>query len=133
MEVVDEFPYHGSVIFGSRSLDEEVSSRLSKAFRVFGRQLNPIFLCPSLSTTTKPIIYRAVVLSSPLYGSETWAVKTCHICRLKIVHHSCVLRISRIGGRLAARHTQRARDVKFIQITRNITALELLVHSSVIT
>ena len=46
VEVVDEFPYLGSVISGSGSLDKEVSSRLSKASRAFGSLLSLIFLCP---------------------------------------------------------------------------------------
>ena len=57
VEVVDEFPYLGSVISGSGSLDKEISSRLSKASRAFGSLLNPIFLCPNLSITTKRIVY----------------------------------------------------------------------------
>ena len=98
VRVVDEFPYLGSVISGPGSLDKEVSSRLSKASRAFGSLLNPIFLCFNLSIATKRIVHRAVVFPSLLYGSETWAVKACHILRLEIFHRSCIFAILGISG-----------------------------------
>ena len=56
VKVVGKFPYLGSVISGSGSLDKEASSRLSKNSRAFGSLLNPIFQCPNLSITTKRIV-----------------------------------------------------------------------------
>ena len=59
----------------------------------FGSLLNAIFLCPNLSIATKRIIYRTAVISSLLYGSDTWAVYAGHIYRLEILHHSFVCAI----------------------------------------
>ena len=59
----------------------------------FGGLLNAIFLCPNLSIATKRLIYRTAVISSLLYGSNTWAVNAGHIYRLEILHHSFVCAI----------------------------------------
>ena len=43
--MVREFPYLGSMISASGSVDTEVSRRLAKASQVFGCLREPVFLC----------------------------------------------------------------------------------------
>ena len=69
--MVWEFPYLGSMISTSCSVDTEVSRRLAKASQVFRCIREPVFLCRHLSMATK----MSVVLSTLLYGVETWTVK----------------------------------------------------------
>ena len=88
--IVPKFTYLGSVLTNDGSLDVEVGVRLAKASRAFGALLRPIFLCSALSLDIKRMVYRSVVLSVLLYGSETWAIKARQLHRLNILHRSCV-------------------------------------------
>ena len=88
--IVSKFTYLGSVLTNDGSLDVEVGVRLAKASRAFGALLKPIFLCSALSLDIKRMVYRSVVLSVLLYGSETWAIKARQLHRLNIFHRSCV-------------------------------------------
>ena len=88
--IVSQFTYLGSVLTNDGSLDVEVGVRLAKASRAFGAMLRPIFLCSALSLDIKRMVYRSVVLSVLLYGSETWTIKARQLHRLNIFHRSCV-------------------------------------------
>ena len=43
-----------------------------------------------LSVATKQRVYLAVVLSTLLYGAETWTVKAAHLRRMNTFHFDCV-------------------------------------------
>ena len=88
--MVPEFTYLGSVVSSDGSLDTEITTRLAKASRVFGCLLRPIFQCRNLSLPTKRMVYKAVVLSTLLYGAETWTVLARHVRRLTVFHHACI-------------------------------------------
>ena len=60
----------------------------------FGCLLSSIFDNRSLSVMIKRGVYLAVVLSTLLYGSETWVVKSPSIPRLEVFHNHCILVIS---------------------------------------
>ena len=44
-------------------------------------------------------VYEAVVLSTLLYGAETWTTKACHLRKLNTFHHHCVRSIVGISRR----------------------------------
>ena len=79
LKVVDSFKYLGSMISNDGSLDKEISSRISKASQTLGRLRNRLLNHHNVTLATKLKIYRAVVLSSLLYGCETWTVYRRHL------------------------------------------------------
>jgi len=88
--VVDNFTYLGSNMTNDSEVANKVSTRLGKAARAFGCLRSSIFDNRSLSVQIKRGVYRAVVMSTLLYGSETWAVKSPSIRRLEGFHNRCV-------------------------------------------
>ena len=60
--------------------------RLGKASGVFGR-LTKIWRDNGLSTHTKIRLYEVLVLSTILYGAETWPVSVSNTKKLEAAHH----------------------------------------------
>ena len=87
---VDNFTHLGSDIINDGEVVNEVSVRLGKAARAFGCWRSSIFDNRGLSVMIKREVYRAVVLSTLLYGSETWVVKSPSIRRLEAFHNHCI-------------------------------------------
>ncbi|BHF71456.1 hypothetical protein SprV_0401451400 [Sparganum proliferum] len=80
LKTVDNFAYSGSMLSRNTNIDDGVARRLSKANQAFGR----------LQLNTELKMYNAVVLTTILYGAETWIVyprKPNHF------HLSCLRRI----------------------------------------
>ena len=71
VEAVNHFRYLGSEVMPSGRLDEELRTRIGRASATFG-QLFKIWRS-KISFKSKLRIYNAVVISTLLYGSETWA------------------------------------------------------------
>ena len=89
IEIVNEFTYLGSCITNDGQLSVEVSSRLAKASRSFGALRSAVFGNRHISVRTKTHVYSAVVLSTLLYGCESWAVKATDTRRLPVFHNRC--------------------------------------------
>ena len=70
---VEDFEYLGSIITSDCSLDKEISSRISKASRVFNSLYKVLWLQKGVKSRTKLRMFKSVILSTLLYGSETWA------------------------------------------------------------
>ena len=68
LKVVDSFKYLGSMVSNDGSLDKEIASRISKASQALGRLRNRLLNHHNVSFDTKLKVYRAVILSSLLYG-----------------------------------------------------------------
>ena len=60
------------------------------AYRAFGRLRKSIFQNKSLTTLTKRVVYKAVVLGTLLYGSETWTIKRIPTQKLETCHNRCL-------------------------------------------
>ena len=84
---VDNFTYLGSNITNDGEVVNGMSVRLGKAARGFGCLRSSIFDNRGLSVIG---VYCAVVLSTLLYGSETWVVKSPSIPRLEVFHNHCI-------------------------------------------
>ena len=61
------------------SLDKEIASRISKANQALGHLRIWLLNHHNVTLDTKLKVYRAVVLSSLLYGCETWVVYRWHL------------------------------------------------------
>ena len=99
IEIVDKFPYLGSLLSSDGLASRDVASRVAKASAVFGALRIPVFANKTLSLRCKRRVYEAVVLSTLLYGAETWTTKACHLRKLNTFHHHCVRSIVGISRR----------------------------------
>ena len=91
VEAVNHFRYLGSEVMSSGRLDEELRTRIGRASATFG-QLFKIWRS-KISLKTKLRIYNAVVISTLLYGSETWATTISEEKRLDVFDNRCLRRI----------------------------------------
>ena len=74
LNIVDKFTYPGSTIANNLSLDSELSTRIGKASSSMARLTKRVWENNMLTINTKMQVYQAVVLSTLLYGSESWTL-----------------------------------------------------------
>ena len=96
LKAVSQFTYLGCTITSDAKLDKEIDSRLSKGNSAFGRLHSRVWKNKHLSTKTKVKVYRAVVLTTLLYGSETWVTYRHHLRLLERFHQRCLRSILNI-------------------------------------
>nr|XP_054755561.1 uncharacterized protein LOC129261526 [Lytechinus pictus] len=66
---------------------------LLKASAAFGRLYKNVWNRRGISTTTKIKVYRAMVLTTLLYGCETWTVYRRHARKLNHFHTTCLRKL----------------------------------------
>ena len=86
LEQVDKFCYLGSVLSGNCSIEQELNSRIGKAATVYGKLSRRVWDNPKLTTKTKVLVHQNCVLSTLLYGSETWTTYAKHEGKLNALH-----------------------------------------------
>ena len=96
LNAVSIFKYLGGIISNDASIDAEITSRISRATVAFGRLTKRLWLNRNVRFSTKISVYRAAVITSLLYGCETWTLKRKHIICLEKFHQSCIRKIARI-------------------------------------
>ena len=82
LAIVEEFVYLVSTITSNLSLDTELDERIGKAATAMARLSKRVWGNAMLITKTKVDVYKACVLSTLLYGSETWTLFTRQECKL---------------------------------------------------
>ena len=93
LEAVDVFPYLGSIIAANSSLAPEIKRRIAKASSTLARLSKRVWDNKKLTTETKMKVYQACVLSTLLYGSESWATYTVQENCLETFHMGSLRRI----------------------------------------
>ena len=78
------------------AVDEDITSRLTKSWMFFGKLQDHLWKVHSISLSTKIVVYRAIVLTSLLYGSETWTLYRHQIRKLDQFHMCCLCSTARI-------------------------------------
>lgn len=106
LEVVDSFVYLGSTISNSLSLDEELNKRIGKAATTMSRLAKRVWNNKKLTEHTKTQVYRACVLSTLLYGSESWTLYAKQEHKLNAFHMRCLRRILNITWQDKVPNTQ---------------------------
>ena len=96
LNAVQHFKYLGSVISFDAKFDREIENRLSAANRAFGRLRKRVWGNKELKRETKISMYSAVVLTTLLYGSESWVTYKHHIRILERFHQRCLRSILNI-------------------------------------
>ncbi len=96
LQAVDQFTYLSSTLSHAVTIDIEVNCRIAKASSAFGGLRTNVWDCHGISLATKLKVYRAVVLTTLMYASETWTVYSRHTRQLNHFHTTCLRRILRI-------------------------------------
>ena len=69
-----DFKYLGSTVSNNARIDKEIRNRMGIASGAFGKLQDRLWMNRHVTTKVKCKVYRAVVLSSLLYGAETWTI-----------------------------------------------------------
>ncbi|XP_046962200.1 uncharacterized protein LOC124531734 [Vanessa cardui] len=93
LQVVNKFCYLGSQLSSNLSLDAEIDSRIGKAASTFGRLRSRAWDNRHLTVKTKMLVYQSCVLSTLLYGAETWTTYAKQERRLNTFHLRCLRNI----------------------------------------
>ena len=93
LEVVHDFVYLGSTISDTLSLDTEISRRIGKVATTFSRLTKRVWKSRKLTEYTKIQVYKACVMSTLLYGSESWTLRSYQELRMNSFHMRCLGRI----------------------------------------
>ena len=80
------FTYLGSTISDDVTLDKELDRRIGRACGTFAKLKGRVWENRKLTIKTKMAVYRACILSTLLYGSETWAIYASQEKRLNTLH-----------------------------------------------
>ena len=86
VEEVEDFCYLGSTLTVDSGCDKEIRIRIGKANAAFGK-LEKIWKCNGCSVKTKIRLYEAIVLSTLMYGAETWPMTVANKKKLEAAHH----------------------------------------------
>ena len=121
IECVPDFKYLGSVVDGRGGIMKEVKERIAKASRAFGALKEPVFRDNNLSLATKRLVYKAVVLATLLYGSETWTTKRDAVRKLEVFHNMCLRGILGISAM-----QQRMKHISSVQVAKRFGMEESL-------
>ena len=86
LKVVDQFKYLGSTISKNLSLDSEINVRIGKASSAKTKLKERVWENKNLTINTKMRVYQACILSTVLYGRETWSTYTSQENKLNAFH-----------------------------------------------
>ena len=93
---VNRFCYLGSYLSNTISVDIDINSRFAKAGDAFGKLQRRLWGEHSVALLTKVAVYQAVVLSTLLYGCESWVLYRRSVRRLDEFHVRCLRKIPSI-------------------------------------
>ena len=96
IKAVDMFCYLGSVLSSNAVVDDDISALLSKANSAFGRLSMRLWNDHGIRLDTKVAIYKAVILTTLLYGCESWVLYSRHVVKLEQFHMQCLRRIAHV-------------------------------------
>lgn len=86
LKSTESFPHLGSIVSSSCNISDEICHRIASASSSFGRLRRRVFTNRDLKNGTKVAVYRAVCVSTLLYGCEAWTVYRKHIKTLEAFH-----------------------------------------------
>ena len=95
LQAVDN-TYLGSTLSRRTNIDDEIKNRIAKASSAFGRLKKKVWERREISQSARVKVYKAVVLTTLLYGCEAWTVYRHHEKQLQQFHTRCLRRILNI-------------------------------------
>ena len=96
LKAVENFTYLGSTLSRCADIDDEVKNRIVKASWAFGNLRKNVWEKRGILQSTRVKVYKAVVLTTLLYGCETWTIYKRHEKQLQQYHTRCLRRILNI-------------------------------------
>ena len=105
-----------SVNSSDRSLDKEISTRISKASQALGRLKIRVLSQHNIRQSTKLKVYREVVLASLFYGCEIWTLCRRHLKEL---------------GRFLMRSLRTILNIKWQDLVSNLQVLAMAESTSI--
>ena len=90
LEVVHEFVYLGSTITDNLSIDGEPNKRIGKTAMTLSRLTKRVWSNNKLPDHTKVNVYKACVISTLIYGSESWTMRAHQEKRLNVFYMRCL-------------------------------------------
>ncbi|VDL89511.1 unnamed protein product [Schistocephalus solidus] len=102
----ETFAYLGSTLSRNARIDDKVAQWISKASQAFGRVKASVWNRRGIHMNTKLKMYKAVVLTTLLYGAETWTVYSNQARKLNHFHLSCLRRILKLRWQDRIPHTE---------------------------
>ena len=89
----NSFNYLGSTDNKTCDLEDEITKRINNAEFSFNSKCAAVFTNKKVRLKTKLRMYVALILSTLLYGCQTWAITTTDIKRLEVLQQNCLRRI----------------------------------------
>nr|VZI19353.1 unnamed protein product [Spirometra erinaceieuropaei] len=120
LQVMDNFTYPGSTPSSNTKINIEAARRIYKASQAFGRLQSTVWNRRGLHISDKLKMYKAVILPTLLYGSETWTLNKKQARRLHHFHFRFLRRI------LGLRWQDRIPDTDVLAWTRNRSIYAML-------
>ena len=93
LEVAHQFQYLGSTTTDTLSLDVELSKCTGKALTTLSKLTKRVWENKHLTIPTKINVYKACVISTLLYGTESWTTYFTQEQKLQVFHLRCLHRI----------------------------------------
>ena len=93
LNAVDKFTHLGSTLSRNVVIDDEVNARLAKASAAFSRLNKNVWARKDITLETKIKVYQAIVLTTLLYGCQSWTVYQCHTIKLNHFHTTCIRKL----------------------------------------
>jgi len=86
VQKVPNFTYLGAVLSEEATSSKDIMHRIQVANLSFGRLSKRVFQNRNLKSTTKVMVYKAVILPALLYGCETWTIYRKDLRKLESFH-----------------------------------------------
>ena len=119
IEDVSTFTYLGSITSISGGTEEDIRSRIGKARHVF-TTLRPIWKNKNIRLPTKLKLFNSNVISTLLYGSETWIHTKALDEKLKVFVNTCLRQILQIRWPETISNQDLWRTTRQVPITETI-------------
>jgi len=112
VEVVEDFCYLGSYLSRTGDCDKECMIRIGKVTSAFGRLVN-IWKSKNISLAVKIRLYESLVISTLLYGAESWPLSVTQTKKLEAAHHKFQRRL--LGSHRGTRSEMKISERKMVQ------------------
>ena len=93
LEIVHQFQYLGSTTTDTLSLDIELSKYIDKSLTTVSKLTRRVWENKHLTIPTKINVYKACIISTLLYDSESWTSYSTQEQKLQVFHLRCLHRI----------------------------------------
>ncbi|PFX11746.1 Craniofacial development protein 2 [Stylophora pistillata] len=97
LEAVTQFTYLGCTTSNNNYFELEIGKRIGKAATNMAKLSTRVWENKKLTTQTKVAVYRACIVSTLIFGSQSWITYASQEKRLNIFHMRCLRRILSIS------------------------------------